>query len=238
MASPARTFARARDARRASAAPPPTSEQNGIERQPPLHDLATQRAVHGRRDVDRERESIEQLRAQPAFFRIHAADEHELRLLRRAEAVALEHVDAARHRVEQRIREMVRQQIDLIDVEHAAMRLRQHPRLQRRLAFHRALDVETAEQPILRRTDRQIDERRRLTHECAQGTRRGRLARALVSTRQHTEMAVDGRELERELQRIESDERGERKQRQGHREVHREVRVTSPRASTSVSAAS
>ena len=91
----------------------------------------------GRRlDLDGEAETVEQLRAQFAFFRIAAADQHEAGRMAHAEALALDDVDAGGRDVEQKIDEMVLEQIDFVDVEKAAIGLGEQAGLER--SFRRA----------------------------------------------------------------------------------------------------
>ena len=60
-------------------------------------------------------------------------------------------------RVEQQVDQMVVQQVDLIDVQHAPVRRGQQPRLERRDAFgQRAADVQRPGQPVFGRADRQL----------------------------------------------------------------------------------
>ena len=80
--------------------------------------------------------------------------------------VALDVADAHRGGVEQDVDEVVGQQVDLVDVEHAAVRARQQPGLEGALAGQRAAEVQRAHEAVDRRADRQLDERRRaLLHD-------------------------------------------------------------------------
>ena len=76
-----------------------------------------------------------------------------------ADPLALHHVDAHRRRIEQQIDHMIVEQVDLVDVEQAAIGRRQHARLEVALAvLDGLLDVEGADNAIFGRADRQIDE--------------------------------------------------------------------------------
>ena len=94
-----------------------------------------------------------------AFFRVAAADQHEARGVPHAEALALDHVLARGGDVEQEIDEMVLEQIDLVDIEKAAIGLREQARLEGFFAMReRALEIERADDAILGRAQRQIDD--------------------------------------------------------------------------------
>ena len=58
-------------------------------------------------------------------------EEDEVRGLARAEALALDDVHAARDRIEQRVREVIGQQVHFVDVQDATVRLREQAPLQR-----------------------------------------------------------------------------------------------------------
>ena len=77
------------------------------------------------------------------------------------DGVALDARDAGSGGVEQRIDEVVGQQVDLVDVEDALVRAREQARLERLLALQRATEVERADEPVEARAERQLDERRR-----------------------------------------------------------------------------
>ena len=114
----------------------------------------------GRRDLAGEAEAVEQLRAQLPLLRVAGADEHELRRMAQAQALALDGVDARGRHVEQEIHQVVLQQVDLVDVEEAAVGLGQQPRLERLdPGAERPLQVEGADHPVLGRPERQIHHR-------------------------------------------------------------------------------
>ena len=71
--------------------------------------------------VDGEPEPVEQLRPQLALFGVHGADQHEAGLVAVRDAVALDVRAAHRGGVEQHVDQVVVQQVDLVDVEHAAV---------------------------------------------------------------------------------------------------------------------
>src|SRR5579885_3621941 len=75
-------------------------------------------------------------------------------------ALALHRVDTHRRRVEQDIDEMIGEQVDLIDVENAAMRRREQPWLKRAPPLAQStLEIESAQHTILGGPQRQINER-------------------------------------------------------------------------------
>ena len=73
------------------------------------------------RDVDAQPEAVEQLGAQLALLGVHRADEHEAGRVAVRDAVALDEVLAGGGDVEQHVDEVVGEQVDLVDVEHAAV---------------------------------------------------------------------------------------------------------------------
>ena len=85
--------------------------------------------VHG------EPEAVEQLRAQLALFRIHRADQHEAGLVTVRDAVALDVHAAHRGRIQDHIDQMVVQQVDLVDVQHATVCAGQQARRERVFAI-------------------------------------------------------------------------------------------------------
>ena len=113
------------------------------------------------RDVDAQAEPVEQLRPDLALLGIHRADEDEARGVRERDALALDDVDAHRRGVEQRVDEVVVEQVDLVDVEDAAVRVGEQTRLEAALAvLERVLEVERADEPVLGGGDGQLDEAR------------------------------------------------------------------------------
>ena len=116
----------------------------------------------GRADhLDAETEAVEQLRAQLALLDVHRADEQEARVVHGRDSVALDARDARGRRVEQRVDEVVGQQVDLVDVEDAPVGAGEQAGLEGLLAVQRAAEVERADEPVEARAERQLDERRR-----------------------------------------------------------------------------
>ena len=109
--------------------------------------------------VDRQPEPVQQLRTQFALFGIHRADQHEPRLVAVRDAVALDVHPAHRRGVEQHVDQMVVQQVDLVDVQHAAVRARQQSRRERVLAVaQHPLQVQRSDHAVLGGADRQFDQ--------------------------------------------------------------------------------
>jgi hypothetical protein len=78
-----------------------------------------------------------------------------------ADALALDHVDAHRRAVEQQVDHVVVEQVDFVDIEHAAVGRGQDARLEVAFApLDRLLDVERADDAIFGGADRQIDKGR------------------------------------------------------------------------------
>ncbi|MEQ1913319.1 MAG: hypothetical protein ABMA15_31190, partial [Vicinamibacterales bacterium] len=92
-----------------------------IECEAPFEHLAPHGHIRWSLDVDRERESVQQLWAKGAFLRVHRTQQDEVRGLARAETLALNGVHATSDGIEQRICEMIGQQVHFIDVEHATV---------------------------------------------------------------------------------------------------------------------
>ena len=78
--------------------------------------------------VDGEAEPVQQLRPQFTLFGVHGADQHEPGLVAVRDAVAFDVHPAHRRGVEQHVDEVVVQEVDLVDVQHAAVRAGQQAR--------------------------------------------------------------------------------------------------------------
>jgi hypothetical protein len=113
-----------------------------------------------RADLHRQAEAVEQLRAQLAFLRVAAAHQHETRRVAHAEALALDHVLAAGGHVQQRVDQMVFQQVGLVDVQKAAVGAGQQAGLEALLAAgQRALQVQRADDAVFGGAQRQVHHR-------------------------------------------------------------------------------
>ncbi len=132
---------------------------------PPAHHLDPVGDLARRAHLDRQPEAVEQLRPQLALLRIARPDQHEARRMAHAQALALHDVLARGGDVEQQVDQMVLQQVDLVDIEEPAMGAGQQPRLEPLLAARqRPLQIERADDPVLGRAERQVDDRRRHLH--------------------------------------------------------------------------
>ncbi len=133
-----------------------------LERHPPAHDLDAGVDVARRPDLDGEPEPVEQLRPQLALLRVHRPDQQERRGVRHRHPVPLDVRAAHRGGVQQEVDEVVVQQVDLVDVEHAPVRLGEQPGLVGADALgQRALQVQRPDQPVLGGADGQLDQPRR-----------------------------------------------------------------------------
>ena len=113
--------------------------------------------------VDGEAEPVQQLRAQLALFGVHGADQHEAGLMAVRDAVAFDVDPAHRRGVEQHVDQVVVQEVDLVDVQHAAVRAGQQARREGVLTVaQHTLQVQRADHPVLGGADGQLDERRLL----------------------------------------------------------------------------
>jgi hypothetical protein len=112
--------------------------------------------------LDGQPEPVEQLRPQLALLGVHRADQQEAGGVPDRDALALDVGRAERRRVEQQVDQVVVQQVDLVDVEHAAVGVGEQPGLVGAHALGQgALQVERADQPVLGGPDRQLHQSRR-----------------------------------------------------------------------------
>src|SRR5207245_5517760 len=103
----------------------------------------------------------------------------------------LDPVDAAGGHVEEDVDEVVRQEVDLVDIEDAAVGSCEQAGLEAAPALgERPFDVEGADQTILGCTHRELDERRLAGKQGGQASGQGRLGAPLLPPQQHT---ADGR---------------------------------------------
>ena len=139
-------------------------ERGGIrlEREPAADHLGSFGRILARRDLDGQPEPVQKLRAQLALFRVHGADQQETRGMPDRDALALHVVHAQGGGVEEQVDQVVMEQVDLVDVEHAAVRRGEQAGLEGgRARGQHALDVERAGQPVLGGPDRQFGQRDR-----------------------------------------------------------------------------
>lgn len=136
---------------------PCRDEGHGVrgERLPAPHDLGPAAAVAHRLDVHLEAEPVGDLRAQLPLLRVHRPDEQEAGRMGDGDPLALDDVDPERGRVEKDVRQVVVEQVDLVDVEDAPVRLGEQARLERLDALlERPGEVERARHAVLGRVQR------------------------------------------------------------------------------------
>jgi len=168
--------------------------------------------------LNKKPEAVQELRPQLALFRIHRPHEHEARLLRCGQPIALHSYCTGRCGIEQQIDQMVREQIHFIHIQHTAIRLRQQAGTQLRPPLPQRLrHVKCTDYAILGSTKRQLDERRCVTVGPRRKKIRERpccraLCRTALTADQHTANGrIDSDQKQRELQIILTDDGGERK---------------------------
>ena len=128
-----------------------------------LHPLVD---VGGRLDFDAEAETIEQLRPQLSFLRVHRSHQDEMGGMDDRHPFALDHVDPHRRGVEQDVHQVVIEQVDLVHIEKVAVRLGKDSWLEPPGAGpHRGLDVDGTHQPVFGGIDRQLDDAHRQAND-------------------------------------------------------------------------
>ncbi len=129
----------------------------GVVGQPAAHHLGSHRRLSAGCDLDGQPEAVQQLRAQFTFFGVHRPDQQEAGGMAHRHPVAFDVGDTEGGRVQQQVHEMVVQEVDLVDVEQAAMGGGEQPRPQRRDAFgERPVEVDRPGDPVLGGADRQL----------------------------------------------------------------------------------
>jgi hypothetical protein len=93
----------------------------GLEGDPPSDDLGALRGLGHSGYVHCQGKPVEQLGAELAFFGVHRADQHKGSRVAERDALAFDGVDAHRGGVQQRIDQVIRQQVHLIHVQQAAI---------------------------------------------------------------------------------------------------------------------
>ncbi len=116
------------------------------------------RSIRDAAHLDRQRETIQKLRAQIAFFGVHRTHQNEAGRVGKADAFAFDHVNAHRSRVQQQVHHMVVQQVDLINVQDAPVSRSQHARLKMTLTLLDGFfDVQRTDHTIFCRAHWQVD---------------------------------------------------------------------------------
>src|SRR6185312_2597646 len=134
----------------------------GLPFQPPFDDLCTRTWIQWRPHLHHHPEAVEQLWTQLALLLIHRTQQGDPRGMLHREPFALHAVDAHRRDIQQNVNEVVRQKVDLIDVENPAVRRRQQAGLKRLSSIlQRPFKIEAAEHTVLTGSQGQIYERYR-----------------------------------------------------------------------------
>jgi hypothetical protein len=110
------------------------------------------------------------------------------------DALPLHPVDPGGGRVEQHINQMIGQQVDLVDIQHAPVSGGEQPGREAQLAAREGGgEVERPHHPVLGGPDRQLDERRQSGQQCRQTPGQRGFGGALLTAEQHpTDAWVDG----------------------------------------------
>jgi hypothetical protein len=131
----------------------------GLEGQAAADDLGAVGRVGHRLDLDGQAEAVEQLGAEVPLLRVHRADQDEAGRVAERQALALDVVDAHGGGVQEQVDQVVAQQVDLVDVEDAAVGRGQQPRLEGAGAGGQgALEVQAADDAVLGGADGQVDQ--------------------------------------------------------------------------------
>ena len=132
-----------------------------IEGHPATDHLGPELRITRRGDLDREPESVQQLRPQLALLGVHRADQHDPRGVRDRDTLALDGRPSHRRRIEQQVDEMIMEQVDLVDVEDAAVSGGEQPGLIGHVPGSQGLlQIEGSDHPVLARSDRQLHQSR------------------------------------------------------------------------------
>ena len=132
-----------------------------VEVHSPAHDPSARLHVARTGDLHAEAEAVEQLRAELTLLGVHGAHEQEARVLHDADPIALDGHLTRGGSVQQGVDEVVAQQVDLVDVEHAAVGAAEQAGLDTVIAGQGGAQVEGPDQPVQRRTERQLHQRGR-----------------------------------------------------------------------------
>ena len=155
----------------------------GLGRQLPLHHRHPEQSIRRRRHLNGQTETVEQLRSQLTLFRVHGANEHEPGRVTVGHTIALHPVDARNGHVEERVDEMVGQQVDLIHVQHPAMSRRQQAGSESGGSVsQQCSQVDGAQYAILGGPQRQLHERSTVGQQCCQATGQRRLGRPFLTS--------------------------------------------------------
>mmetsp|Transcript_96626 Transcript_96626/g.269623 ORF Transcript_96626/g.269623 Transcript_96626/m.269623 type:complete len:446 (+) Transcript_96626:202-1539(+) len=125
-----------------------------------LDNLHAQLGIPLRADQGVHAEAVEQLRSELALLWVAASHEDELRRVAHADALTLDGVPTSCSTVQQHINEVVVQEVHLVHVQNATVRLGKQSWLEGLLALRQGLlDVDGAAHAILCGSERQVDHR-------------------------------------------------------------------------------
>ena len=121
------------------------------------HDLGPRLWIPVALDFRGKPKAVKQLRAQVALFGIHRAHQDEFRRMMEGDAFPFHPIDAGCRAVEQRIDQMVVEEVDLVDIENAAVGVGQQTRLERPPPISQdGLEVDRSDDAVLRRRHRKV----------------------------------------------------------------------------------
>ena len=146
--------------------------------QPAAHHLHAGGRVAVGGDLDGETEPVEQLGAQVALLGVHRADEDEACGVRHGDALPLDPGAPHGGCVEQRVDEVVGQEVDLVDVEDASVGPGEEAGVEgHATGGDQPVEVERADEAVLARADGELHEAHRPLHRGARPRGQARVRR-------------------------------------------------------------
>ena len=137
-----------------------------FERIAATNDLDPLLDVHRGTHLDGQAEAVQQLGTKLSFLRVPRSDEHEARGMADRKTFAFDGIDPGFGHIEQKIDNVIFQQVDLVDVEVSAVGPRQKTGFEGFLAMgEHTLDVEGAGNPVFGHAKGQVHHRRPAFHE-------------------------------------------------------------------------
>ena len=134
-------------------------ERVGVEGEPPADDLDTASRFAGGDDLDGETEPVQQLGPQFALLRVHGADQDEAGGVLDGDAVAFDGGPAHGGGVQEQVDQVVVEEVDLVDVEDAAVGAREQAGLERHLTLGQGtFELEGTQDAVLGGAHREFDE--------------------------------------------------------------------------------
>ncbi len=206
----------------------------GVECQTPPYRRRPLGRVACRPHPDRQPETVQQLRPQVPLLRVHGPDQQEAAGVDVGDALPLHPVDAAGGHVQEHVHQVIREQVDLIDVEDSAVRGRDQTGAEPLAAARqRRGQIDRPNHAILGGAQRQLHERGRPGKQSRQAPGQRGLGRALLSPQENAaDPGVDGDQQERQLGVVLADHRRQRQLRRRRRRrpgvTHRDSSQPSP----------